>query len=248
MAEEKLFKAYINPLAFHEVDEPWASHMERTPDHEAVLRFLCSPEVPSDLENLIARYREISVESNRLFAAPAEQNILEKLIWPLRNAKASFMVGSYLGTISLSGMVAEMSAILIFEISNLTINEKPLDKKTQESIFGRTFENLGQDPRVKVLHAFNLIDDEIKSNFDTIRDRRRRYLHLFSQEHTQIARDAIAVFDAAVKIVVRVIGQDVKEGVIMLNPDLIKYLEKKGVMEAEGPGPEAVAQAGEESS
>ncbi len=241
MAEERYFNAYINPLAFLEVDEPWASNIDRAPDVEAVLRFLCPPETSSDFESVIARYREISNESKRLFAAPAEKNILEKLVWPLRNAKASYMVGNYLGTISLSGMVAEMVAILVFEISNLSINGKPLDKKTQENIFTRTFENLGQDQRVRVLHGFDLIDDEMKSNFDTIRDRRKRYLHLFSHEHAQIARDAIAVYDAAIKLVVRVVGQDIKEGVIMLNPALIKYLEQKGVMQSEEKGEAAAA-------
>jgi hypothetical protein len=247
MTDERFFKAYINPLAFLEVDEPWASHMPKPPDFGAVLRFLCPPEVKSDLEEVIGRYREISNESKRLFAAPAEKNILEKLVWPLRNAKASYMLGNYLGTISLSGTVAEMVAILTFEISNLTINGKRIDQKTQEKIFTRTFENLGQDQRVKVLHAFNLIDDEIKSYFDIVRDKRKRYLHLFSHEHTEIARDAIAVYDATVNILVRVIGQNVKDGIIMLNPDLIKYLEQKGVME-EDRAQATMPQAAEESA
>jgi hypothetical protein len=55
--------------------------------------------------------------------------------------------------------------------------------------------------------------------------------HLFSYDHTQIARDAREVFDASVNIVVRIIGQDARDGVILLNPNFIKYLEQKGVME-----------------
>jgi hypothetical protein len=236
MTTNRLFCAYINPLAFHKVDEPWASHTDDGDlNLEDILRFMCTPGTTSDLLSLVARYREISAETKRLSVAPEEPNILEKLVWPLRHAKASYMVGNYLGTISLCGMVAEMSAILIFEIADISINAQPLNNKTQEKIFGRTFENLGQDQRVRVLHAMvEGIDDEVKLWFDLIRDKRKRYLHLFSQEHTEIARDARDVFDAAVKIVVRVIGQDFKEGVVLLNPNLIKYLELKGVMEPSG--------------
>jgi hypothetical protein len=233
MSENKLFRAYVNPLIFFEADEQWASHLPgKVLDFESVVRFICAPEISSDLESLTNRYREISGGAKNLSVAPAEPNILEKLVWPLRNAKACYMVGNYLGTISLCGMVAEMVAILIFEISNISINGKPMDKLTQESIFGRTFENLGQDQRVRVLHAMvEGIDTEVKSWFDVVRTKRKRYLHFFSQEHTQIIQDAREVFDAAVKIVLKVIGQNAKDGVILLNPDLIKYLEQKGVME-----------------
>ena len=233
MAKNRLFTAYLNPLAFLKLDEPWASHIDDSQlSLEDFIQYLCTPGIESDLSTLVARYREISTETKRLSVAPHEPNILEKLVWPLRHAKASYVVGNYLGTISLCGMVAEMAAILIFEIADISINGKPLDSKTQERIFGRTFENLGQDQRVRVLHVLvDGIEDEVKTWFDLIRDKRKRYLHLFSHEHSQIARDAREVFDAAVKIVVRVIGQDAKDGVILLNPNFIKYLEQKGIME-----------------
>ena len=70
------------------------------------------------MKSLIKRYKEISKEKVRFFAAPAEERILNKLVWPLRNAKASYMVGNYLGTIALCGMVSEMVAILLFDISD----------------------------------------------------------------------------------------------------------------------------------
>lgn len=231
MAKNRLFVAYPHPLVLLKLEE------SKHPDDnkislEEFIEFLCTPGTDSDLSSLISRYREISTESKQLSVAPAEPNILEKLVWPLRHAKASYIVGNYLGTISLCGMVAEMTAILIFEIADISINEKPLDSKTQEKIFGRTFENLGQDQRVKVLHAMvQGIDDEVKSWFDLIRSKRKRYLHLFSQEHTQIARDAREVFNTAVKIVVHAIGLNAKDGVILLNPKFIKYLESKGIME-----------------
>ena len=75
------------PLDLHRVDEPWASLTQATPTLEAILRFLCPPDEPVDIDNLLARYRQISTEPVRLFLAPAERRILDKLIWSLRNAK-----------------------------------------------------------------------------------------------------------------------------------------------------------------
>ena len=116
MADERLMRGQLNPLAFLEADEPWASANQERPTPESVLRFLCPAEerFDFDIEKLLTRYRQISTET-RIFFAPDEPRILDKLIWPLRNAKGAFMVGNYLGTITLSGLVAEMVAILLWK-------------------------------------------------------------------------------------------------------------------------------------
>src|SRR6266568_5545934 len=172
MTPQTVFKAWINPLQFLEVDEPWASVMKRPLDERAVLGFLCTPGLDVSPEALANRYREISQEKDRLFAAPAEDRILEKLVWPLRHAKAGYMLGNYLGTISLCGMVSEMIAILLFEVSEARINDKPLDPKIQAAVFGRTFEDLGQERRVNVLVAHGVVDAPMKQAFDLIRSKR----------------------------------------------------------------------------
>src|SRR5262249_21374209 len=76
------FQIQINPLAFLKVDEPWAPKDGSLPSYEDVLEFVCSPDQTYDVKSLIDRYRRISIESQRLFAAPVEKNILEKLVWP----------------------------------------------------------------------------------------------------------------------------------------------------------------------
>jgi hypothetical protein len=80
---------------------------------------MCATGQSSEPEALAGRYREIAPEPVQLFAVPAEERILDKLIWPLRHAKASFMLGNHVGTIALGGMVAEMVAMLLFRpVSN----------------------------------------------------------------------------------------------------------------------------------
>lgn len=233
MPEDKLIEIFVNPLQFIEIDEPWASLQKEELSLEAVLDFICIPGIGSDLKSLIKRYKEISVEKSRLFAAPSEQRILDKLIWPLRNAKAGYMCGNYLGTIALCGMVAEMVAMLLFEITQFLLNNRPMSEKDQVSVFGRKFEKLGQDRRVNVLAAYSIIDKNLENAFECIRTTRNRYLHLWSQDHEQLPIDAVKSFEAAVLLVVFAIGQNITEGKLVMNPALVSYLEKKGTYKEE---------------
>lgn len=234
MTSENRVTGWVNPLAFVEVDEPWASVTDSSATLESVLRFLCPGNEPLDLETLLARYREISTEPVRLLLAPAEERILDKLVWPLRHAKASYMVGNYLATISLSGMVAEMVAMLMWETTDLKINTRSMTKDDEKRLFGSDFEKLGQERRVSVLSAYNIIGDEARRDFETIRKARRHYLHLWSKDHDRLPNDAIHCFHAAVSLVVGAIGQDIQDGRLLLNPRIAQYLQRKGLY---GPTP-----------
>jgi hypothetical protein len=229
MASDRIFQAWVNPLAFLDVDEPWASVDKQQPNLDAVVGFLCPPGTAADVESLIARYKEISTEPVRLFAAPADPRILEKLVWPLRHAKGSYMVGNYLAVIALCGMVAEMLAVLAWELGEATLRGNAMSAADERALFGSAFERLGQERRVQVLGAYGMIDATARGRFDTVREIRRKYLHVWSQDHDDLPNDAKACFHAAVALVTTTIGQDIKEGKIVLNPQLIKYLERRGV-------------------
>lgn len=90
MNEQRLLAVQVNPLEFLEVDEPWATVQPTPVTAEAVLELLTAPGLGHDIPSLVVRDREISGKQPRLFAAPAEDRILEKLVWPLRHAKASY--------------------------------------------------------------------------------------------------------------------------------------------------------------
>jgi hypothetical protein len=232
MNKERKFQAAINPLLFQFFDE--ASPVPSTYDYirsEEVLDYLCKPELNFNKDILINRYRDIIKEAKQLIAIPAEKNILDKLIWPLKRALVSYMTGNCLGTIALCGMVAEMSAILLFEICEFRLNDKVMDEEMQKKIFGFTFERLGQERRINILQAYSLIDEKTKKAFDDIRTIRRNYLHFYSKEISNIESDAKKAFHATTDIVITIIGQDIDNGRIVLNPVLVKYLEKKGIIE-----------------
>jgi hypothetical protein len=231
MTEGGRFKACINPLVFFEVDEPWAAMEKTPPTAETIISFLCPPGTPTDTASLVERYKQISNEPLRLFAAPAEPRILEKLVWPLRHAKASYIVGNNLAVVALCGMVSEMVAVLLWQLTPASLNGHPMTPEDEAALFGSFFEKLGQERRVRVLEAYSIVSPEVVEMFDAIRRIRRKYLHLWSQDHDRLPEDAVACFHAAVGLVVKSIGQDFKRGAMVLNPRLVKYLERQGVYE-----------------
>lgn len=230
-SENELIEGFINPLAWLEVDEPWKSATPTPLSAEGALRYLCPPGIQSDIESVASRYEEISIEAeNRLFVVPNDARLLEKLIWPLRAAKGAYALGNFLSTIALCGMVMEMSAMLIFEISDAYMTRKgeksALSEKDQRCLFGSRFERLGQDRRTDVLFALGLIDAELQAEFDRVRAIRRKYLHLFSQEHVDLAKDAVAAFRSSVVTVKATLGLSIGEnGQVTFLPQLLRYIK-----------------------
>jgi hypothetical protein len=225
-----LFKAWMNPLKCPEIDLVPAN--SATPTAEQLLDYLFAPELDRSREAFVSRYREIA-NDDTMFIAPAEPNILQKLVWPLRHAKGSYALGNYLGCIALCGMVGEMVAILLWDISKVSLqqNGTPMDKAAQINVLGRTFENLGQERRTAVLRAMGKINEEANEAFDGLRNIRRRYLHLFSQPHGQVDSDARAAYKHASKVVEIVLGAKIEGGATVLREDLASYLTERNIME-----------------
>ena len=224
-----LVRVIINPLVFFEADEKWAraGALETTAD--AVLRFLSAPGEDSDLSVIVERYRQISTEGNNLLAIPAESKVQEKLVNPLRFAKSSYLVGNFLGTISLCGMVAEMVALLIYEIAHVHVNNQPMTIENERRLFGAEFEKLGQERRVSILLAYGLVEESHKRAFDLIREKRRKYLHFLTQGHENASEDAVRVYAAAVELVHFVIQPTlVDAGKMSFSPAFMSYLKRVG--------------------
>ena len=223
------YNAWINPFVFHEADKAWEDVIKKQPTQDDVIRFICNPDIKCDLESLVAIYREISKEPKQLIAAPYEPKIMAKIIWPLRHAKADYMLGNYLGTISLCGIVAEMLAVLLHEISTFTLNGKQIEDTDKAKLFGKKFERLGQERRVQILRALGFIDPKTEDEFNFIRNKRNKYLHYYTLDQKDLPNDAIEAYNKTVLLVVFVIGQDIVNGKIKLRPELLKYLIQHGV-------------------
>jgi len=209
---------FLNPLMAPDVDA-------FGPDW--LVTFLCTPGTSHDATSLQKRWQEISSVQLGLFAPPNEDRILNQLVWPLRHAKGSYVVGNYLGTIALSGVVAEMATILAFDILQPRLNEQPVTPKMQEQLWGRTFDRLEQVRRVDVLRVMGWAAPEVTDALSRIRGIRNQHLHVPSVSNEALdARHAREAFRDAVYVVSALIGQEIKDGKLMLSPSMMNYLER----------------------
>ena len=134
MSNEGKLPGWINPLAF--TAAKWTPSGEADSiDADEILSFLRSPRATSDIKSLVKRYRKISAKEEKLSVVPGEPRILEKLVWPLRNAKASYVLGNNLSVVALCGVVAEMLAVLLLRLAETELNGKALEEPD-----GATFE------------------------------------------------------------------------------------------------------------
>ena len=89
------------------------------------------------------------------------------------------------------------------------------------------FEGRGQKERTKLLLEFELIKPDTKSSFDEIRETRRKYLHLLSQDQDSLPEDAIDLFHKAESLVAIVVGAEgFHDGKVILSNKLIEYLKR----------------------
>ena len=197
---EHIIKAFINPLSCTAIE--FTSREESNSiGAETILSFLCPPGTAHDTKTLVERYNEINA-GPRLFAVPDEPRILQKLVWPLRHAKASYVVGNNLAVVALSGMVAEMVTLLWWQLAETKLNGRTVTERDEEALFGRSFEKLGQERRVEILKAYGIITSHLAHDFGTIRGTRKQYLHLWSHDHDSLQKDALKCFEAATRLVV----------------------------------------------
>lgn len=219
----KSISVQLNPLMFIEFDEAFR---QKQANLEIVLGFLCWPGSDHKVEDLKARYDYINRISNKLKIAPVEKSLLDKVIWPLRQAKASFVLSNYISTVSTCGFIAEMIVILLFNISSINVNTNALSLDDQKNMFGDSFENLGQSRRINVLYAFKILDTKMRSILLEIKNIRNRYMHFFSQDYESLKKDAKRIYEKTEEIVTLVIGQEIKDGKFVLNANLLRYIEK----------------------
>lgn len=123
-------------------------------------------------------------------------------------------------------MVAEMAAILAFDLSDIRVDGAVLDSYKQKSLFGNTFEKLGQERRISVLTSFGLIDEQLKRSFDTVRSKRRNYLHLWSEDHESLEKYAVDCYKSAVNIVIQILGLSISDGKVIFKPQVFDYLAR----------------------
>jgi hypothetical protein len=191
-------------------------------ENSDLIRLFCAPSDELEPTALLERYRRISSAVMEPAILPALPKFTQKVVSPLVNAKVAFVAGNPLGTIALCGFVAEMIALMLYEMAS--------DEDRAADLTIDEFESRRQQERVKILHKLELINLEIKAAFDTIRNTRRKYLHFMSKDYSSVFEDALQVYTGSIVILVDLVGQEFENGAWVPKPSFARYLNKYGLL------------------
>jgi hypothetical protein len=177
---------------------------------------------------ILERYVEATTEDSHTPIVPHTKEIFERLLNPLRSAKKCYCFGAYAATIALCGTVGEMLAILLWKINDVRLKGNPITEQDEKGIFGSTFENLGQDKRLRILKTFGHINETQYNKFNIIRTSRKPYLHLWTTDLTNEKTKSLDVFKKSFQLFKEVTGIGlVDAGTIKVNPLLMKLFENQ---------------------
>lgn len=222
----KMIQGWIRPLSFPSLGGFPFGPSDQIIDSGLLVKDLSHDWSDNFLENIRSRYHKLTTDELDVFMVPANEEILEKLIWPLKAAKQNYILGTYLGCISLCGMVCEMGTIFLFELAQINARDKKLDIDQQKRLFGRTFEKLGQERRIEVLVAYKLLSGDMVENLDLVRRIRRKYLHFLSQNYSSIEGDAEAAYRASLQFIKKLVALPLGDGGTIKIPEhLSVYLK-----------------------
>ena len=233
----QLVSGWLRPLEFPSIGSiPIATKMgvilfatESNPvDQTFFIQDLCSDYKPDYIESLRKRYKLLTTPKLAMVFVPNEKKILEKIIWPLKTAKKSFILNDYLGCIALCGVVSEMSLIFLFSVAINPNTERNYSIIEQKQLFGTTFEKLGQEKRLDWLAKLKLANEEFLLDAKMVQKIRRQYIHFLSKSYTRIQNDAEVVYKASFKLVKSLVDLPFgNDGRIIIPSHLSSYLRKK---------------------
>ena len=177
-------------------------------------------------KEILERYVEAT--EIHMSIVPHTKAIFQRLLKPLRSAKKCYCLGDYAATIALCGTVGEMLAILLWKINDITFKGKPITEQDEKGIFGGSFENLGQDKRLRVLKTFGHINETQYKSFDDVRKKRKPYLHLWTADLRNEQDDALDVLKKSFQLFNEVAGIDLADARTLKKVDhrLMKFLEE----------------------
>lgn len=213
-------KTRINPVRLFEWDlGPLDVTLPKNPTLERLLEFLCTHDIDPTVKGFRQRYRAISKKDQHLVYVPESPVLVANLFRPLYHAKSSYLLGDFVGTIALCGLVAEKVAILIHQIH--------VDDKTARA----AFEKLDQWRRVESLKEKSIITADTVVNFGRIKSARKKYLHYWIDPSSRISNEAINAYDAAIRLVLAALGlNNFESGKVKLSPKVATYLMAVGVI------------------
>lgn len=173
---------------------------------------------------VLDRYVEVSGKESYTAIFPHTDKLFERFLVPFKSAKRTYCLGEYLACIELSAHLGEMLALLLWEITPVSLNGKLVDAQMEKSIWGSEFEKMGQEKRIDLLKVFGAISNEEEQLLDFLRATRRKYFHFWNASTEHIKDDALECFLNVAALVQKVLKIEYENDVVKLNPLLEAYL------------------------
>lgn len=174
--------------------------------------------------DVLERYIEISSKESYAAIFPHTDKLFERFFVPFKAAKRTYCLGEYLACIELAAHLGEMLALLLWQITPISLNGKPVDAKMEKAIWGSEFEKMGQEKRIDLLKVLGAISNDEEQLLDFLRTKRREYFHFWNASTELIREDALEAFLKLATLVQLVLRIEYENGAIKLNPLLDTYL------------------------
>lgn len=173
---------------------------------------------------VLERYAEISSKERYTAIFPHTDKLFERFLIPFKAAKRTYCLGEYLACIELSAHLGEMLAILLWQITPVSLNGKLVDAQMEKLIWGNEFEKMGQEKRIDLLKVLGAIVNDEEPLLDYLRATRRKYFHFWSTSTERIKDDALQCFLKVAELVQMVLRIEYENGAVKINPLLDAYL------------------------
>jgi hypothetical protein len=176
---------------------------------------------------IVRRFSELSPSEVYIPVIPNEEKFIDRLVRPLKSAKRTYCLGEFLATVALSGLAGESLALLAYRIRKFVLNGQPISGEQEKKLFGKDFDSLGQERRIKVLECLGYIDRDDERLFLDLKGCRDKYLHLWEVDTSQIHSDAKKSFLNAMRLFKKITGLSIDEsGSLVMNPNFLAYLKQ----------------------
>lgn len=174
-------------------------------------------------KDVLIRYVEATTPETHMHITPHTDDIFQRMLSPLKAAKKNYSLGEYVATIALSGIVGEMLAILVWKIGGATIKGSPMTEAKEEALFGRSIERLDHSRRLKILAAFEQINEKQLVDFNILKDIRKEFLHFWKPKRMNEKAEALNAFLIALKLFKQITGVELADaGSVKVDPRLLK--------------------------
>ena len=217
--------AFVRPLALSALDDFFADSKK---EDKGALALGLLADVLGDGSDPVGmakrRYQTVTDEAREPVIVPNHPSLMRHVIQPLREAKRCFVLNMPVACIAQAGLVGEMVALWRFRMLDLSINGAAFDLRLQALLFGKEFDKLGQEQRVKVLSALDSLDDDTVRAFTDLRTIRRRYLHFMIDDKQNTETDAQRALRCANDLVLKTLDMKFDAGRIVLPPKVLNYI------------------------